>query len=111
MKKSYLYLYRWLSITNHKNIGILYLLFGFIAGIIGTLFNIIIRVKFKGMLKLRKNWELYIIVLNLIMVLFLMLFVLNIKFIYLNIFNFWLLLLVLCIWMYFTISKSNKEKK
>jgi heme/copper-type cytochrome/quinol oxidase subunit 1 len=68
MKK--LYLYRWLSIINHKNIGVLYLLFRFIAGIIGTLFNIIIRVEFKEMLKLRKNWELYIIILNLIMVFF-----------------------------------------
>ena len=34
-----------MSTTNHKDIGILYLFFGFIAGIIGTLFSIIIRIE------------------------------------------------------------------
>ena len=40
-----LYVKRWLTTTNHKDIGILYLIFGLIAGIIGTLFSIIIRIE------------------------------------------------------------------
>jgi cytochrome c oxidase subunit I len=61
MKKIYLFLYRWLSTTNHKDIGILYLLFGFIAGIIGTIFSIIIRVElaYPGVQVLEGNWQFY----------------------------------------------------
>lgn len=44
-KKTWLYIKRWLSTTNHKDIGILYLVFGFIAGLIGSLFSIIIRIE------------------------------------------------------------------
>ena len=64
IKKFYLYLYRWLSTTNHKDIGILYLLFGFIAGIIGTLFSIIIRVElaYPGIQVLGGDWQFYNVV-------------------------------------------------
>ena len=39
-----LFIKRWISTTNHKDIGILYLLFGFIVKI-GTIFSILIRIE------------------------------------------------------------------
>ena len=61
ISKFLIYIKRWLSTTNHKDIGILYLLFGFIAGIIGTLFSIIIRVElaYPGIQILDGNWQFY----------------------------------------------------
>jgi len=62
--KTFLYLKRWLSTTNHKDIGILYLLFGFMAGLIGTLFSILIRVElaYPGVQILNGNWQFYNVV-------------------------------------------------
>src|SRR5271170_3832030 len=36
---------RWLYSTNHKDIGIMYLIFACIAGLIGTLFSVLIRIQ------------------------------------------------------------------
>ena len=60
----FLYIKRWLSTTNHKDIGILYLIFGFVAGIIGTIFSILIRVElaFPGVQILDGNWQFYNVV-------------------------------------------------
>jgi hypothetical protein len=58
------YMSRWFFSTNHKDIGTLYLWFAFIAGLIGTLFSILIRLElaFPGDQIFQGNYQFYNVV-------------------------------------------------
>jgi len=52
---------RWLFSTNHKDIGTLYFIFGFLAGMVGTVFSIVMRMELSvpGDHILSGNYQLY----------------------------------------------------
>ena len=55
------WIYRWLFSTNHKDIGILYIYFGAVSGILGTTMSVIIRMELAlpGSQILQSNHQLY----------------------------------------------------
>lgn len=70
------YFNRWICSTNHKDIGTLYIIFGALSGIVGTLFSMFIRIQlaFPGNSFFEQNHHLYNVVITahgLIMIFFL----------------------------------------
>jgi cytochrome c oxidase subunit 1 len=57
---------RWLYSTNHKDIGIMYLVFACIAGLIGTLFSVLLRMQLAqpGGTLFADNYQMYNVVLT-----------------------------------------------
>lgn len=56
-----LFLFRWLFSTNHKDIAILYLIFGGFSGVLGTFMSMVIRMELSqpGSHTLNGNYQLY----------------------------------------------------
>jgi len=60
-KDIYNWSYRWLFSTNHKDIAILYIVFGAFSGVLGTTMSIIMRMELAqpGSQVLSGNWQVY----------------------------------------------------
>lgn len=61
VKKYYPFISRWFFSTNHKDIGILYIIFGVFSGVLGTVMSILIRMELSapGNHILMGNYQLY----------------------------------------------------
>ena len=55
---------KWLMSTNHKEIGVLYMIFGVFSGIVGSVLSVIIRMELSGpgIQVLSGNWQVYNVV-------------------------------------------------